>query len=297
MSTPRNVAAATAPADDAQTGVGITPPAGTSLGSGRPAPARTAQEKLQRALADTRRMAWRNLVRARRSPEKLMIATIEPVMIVLLFRYLFGGAIEVPNGSYVDFLLPGILVLSAAFASAATAIGLAEDVSSGIVDRFRAMPVARSAVLLGRLVFDTTQGLFVVILMALVGFAVGWRVHAGVVPFIAAILLADLFGVALCTISALCGLAIRDLETVQSFGLVWMFPLTFMSSAFVPVVTMPGWLQPAVKVNPITIWTDTLRHLTLGGPTTAGLVGSLAWTFAILVVFAPLAVRAYRRHA
>lgn len=250
--------------------------------------------RLRTAVADAGLMAKRNFVHVKRSPEKLYLATVEPLMIVLLFRYLFGGAIPVPNGSYVDYLMPGILVLSAAFGTVSTAIGLAEDVSGGIVDRFRAMPVARSAVLVGRLTFDTAENFLILLLMVVVGVAIGWRIHTGPIELVAAVLLALLFGLALSAVAAYIGLALRDVETVQTIGLAWVFPLTFLSTAFVPISTLPGWLQPVVKVNPVTIWVDTLRHLTLGGPIGSGVAGSLAWVAGIVGVFGWLAVRAYR---
>jgi ABC transporter DrrB family efflux protein len=248
--------------------------------------------------ADAAAVTRRNLYRYVRVPTLLLFSTIQPVMFVLLFTYVFGGAIQVPGvDNYVDFLMAGILVQTVIFGSTQTGVGLAEDMSRGMVDRFRSLPMARSAVLAGRTTSDTVRNLFVVCLMLVVGTLVGFRFHAGVGPAVGAVGLALAFGLAFSWISALIGLSVRDVESAQAAGFVWVFPLVFASSAFVPVDTMPGWLQTFADINPVTITVNALRALTLGGPTARPVLESLAWIAGILLVFVPLAVNRYRRAA
>jgi ABC-2 type transport system permease protein/oleandomycin transport system permease protein len=248
------------------------------------------------AVSDTLTITRRNLLVWLRVPAYLVFTVIQPVMFVLLFTYVFGGAIQVPGtGSYVDFLIPGILVQTAAFATFGTAIALAQELKKGVIDRLRSMPMARSAVLAGRLVADTGRMLVTILIVTGVGYAVGFRFDNGVLPAILMIVLATVFGLAICCISAYTGLAIGDEESVQAFGLIWIFPLTFLSSAFVPISTMPGWLQAFANNQPVTYVIDTMRALALGGPIEASLWKSIAWLIGIFVVFLPLAVRAYKR--
>jgi len=253
-------------------------------------------ERFRRGVADVGALTRRELLIWFRNPAFIFFTLIQPVMFVLLFRYVFGGAIPVNiHGGYVNFLMPGIIAQSAAFASFGTAISLARQLQKGVIDRFRAMPMARSAVLLGRLVADTLRVVLTVILILAVGYAVGFRFSNGVGPAILMCILSVLFGVAICTISGFVGLAIKDEESVGSFGLVWLFPLTFVSSAFVPVASMPGWLQAFAKNQPVTIVIDELRSLALGGPLVLHAWQSALWLAGIIAVFVPLAVRAYRR--
>jgi ABC-2 type transport system permease protein/oleandomycin transport system permease protein len=231
-----------------------------------------------------------------RVPAYLMFTVIQPVMFVLLFRYVFGGAIPVHTaGGYVNFLLPGIIAQTAAFATFGTAIALAQELKKGVIDRFRSMPMARSAVLAGRLVADTGRMTVTILIVLGVGYAVGFRFSNGVVPAILMVVLAIVFGVAICCIAAFTGLAIGDEESVQAFGLIWLFPITFLSSAFVPISTMPGWLQAFANNQPVTYVIDTMRALAIGGPVEASLWKSVVWLAGIFLVFVPLAVRAYRR--
>ena len=246
------------------------------------------------AITDTLTITRRNLLVWMRVPAYLVFTVIQPVMFVLLFRYVFGGAIHVA-GNYVNFLMPGIIAQTAAFATFGTAIALAQELKKGVIDRLRSMPMARSAVLAGRLVADTGRMLVTILIIVGVGYAVGFRFSNGVVPAIAMVLLATVFGLAICCISAYTGLAIGDEESVQAFGLIWLFPLTFLSSAFVPIATMPGWLQAFANNQPVTYVIDTMRALALGGPVVPSLWKSLVWLAAIFIVFLPLAVRAYRR--
>ena len=249
------------------------------------------------AVTDTLTITRRNLLVWMRVPAYLVFTVVQPVIFVLMFRYVFGGAIRVVGvpGGYVNFLMPGIIGQTAAFACFGTAIALAQEVKKGVIDRLRSMPMARSAVLTGRLLADTLRMLVTILIVLAVGFAVGFRFSNGVIPAIAMVALAVLFGVAIATISAFTGLAIGDEESVQAFGLIWIFPLTFLSSAFVPIATMPGWLQAFANNQPVTYTINAMRALALGGPVWDNLWKSLAWLAAIFIVFIPLSVRAYKR--
>jgi ABC transporter DrrB family efflux protein len=248
------------------------------------------------AVTDTLTITRRNLLVWIRVPAYLVFTVVQPVIFVLLFRYVFGGAIRVSSaGGYVDFLMPGIIGQTAAFATFGTAIALAQELKKGVIDRLRSMPMARSAVLAGRLVADTGRMLITILIIVGVGYAVGFRFHNGVLPAIAMVVLATVFGVAIACISAFTGLAIGDEESVQAFGLIWLFPVTFLSSAFVPIATMPGWLQAFANNQPVTYTIDAMRALAEGGPVEASLWKSLVWLAGIFIVFVPLSVRAYRR--
>ncbi len=250
---------------------------------------------LRRVVRDGLILTKRNLFKYIRVPTLLVFSTVQPIMFVLLFVFVFGGAIDVPGGSYTNFLLPGIMVQTALFGSTNTGIGLADDMSKGIIDRFRSLPMARSAVLVGRTLSDGIRNIFVVLLITTVGYLVGFRFQAGFLKALAAIGLAALVSFAFSWISANIGLSLREVETVQAAGFIWIFPLTFASSAFVPVETMPGWLQAFAEINPVTVTVDALRALVLGGPLQPALNQALLWIFGILAVFIPLGVRNYRR--
>jgi ABC-2 type transport system permease protein len=245
------------------------------------------------ALTDAVVMARRNLLRIVRLPQLLVFATIQPVMFVLLFRYVFGGAIRVAHGSYVDYLIPGVMVQTVVFGATSTAVGLAQDMSLGIIDRFRSLPMARSAVLAGRTIADLVRNVFVVLLMIVVGELVGFRFHNGLWPAVAAVSVALLLGYALSWVFALVGQAVSDPETAQLAGFLPIFPLVFASSVFTPIASMPGWLQAFAKNQPITRVADTVRALTQGGPVATNLLWALGWCTAVLLVFIPLSVRRY----
>ena len=247
------------------------------------------------AVSDTLTITRRNLLVWMRVPAYIAFTVIQPVIFVLMFRYVFGGAINVPGGNYVDFLIPGIIAQTAAFATFGTAIALAQELQKGVIDRLRSMPMARSAVLAGRLTADTIRMTVTILIVLGVGYAVGFRFQNGFWPAVGMIVLAIVFGVAICCIAAFTGLAIGDEESVQAFGLIWLFPLVFLSSAFVPIDTMPGWLQAFANNQPVTYVVDTMRALALGGPVWDNLWKSAVWLIGIFVVFAPLAVRAYKR--
>jgi ABC-2 type transport system permease protein/oleandomycin transport system permease protein len=239
-------------------------------------------------------IARRNLIGIARTPQLLVFATIQPILFVLLVRYVFGGAINVPGVSYVDYLIPGIVVQTVVFGATSTAVGLSEDMSKGIIDRFRSLPMSRSAVLGGRTIADLVRNVFVVLLMIAVGTAVGFRFHNGFLPAVAAVFVALLLGYCLSWVFAFIGLTVADPESAQLAGFLPIFPLVFASSVFTSIQSMPGWLQAFAKVQPITRAADTVRALTQGGPVAANLIWTLLWSVTILAVFAPLAVRRYR---
>jgi ABC-2 type transport system permease protein/oleandomycin transport system permease protein len=248
------------------------------------------------AISDTLTISRRNMLVWMRVPAYIAFTVVQPVMFVLMFRYVFGGAIPVNvPGGYVNFLMPGIIGQTAAFATFGTAIALAIEVQKGVIDRLRSMPMARSAVLAGRLVADTSRMLLTILIIVAVGYAVGFRFENGLGPAVAMVALATVFGLAICCVAAFTGLAIKNEESVQAFGMIWLFPLTFLSSAFVPIPTMPGWLQAFANNQPVTYVIDSMRALALGGPVADSLWKALAWIAGIFVVFAPLAVRAYKR--
>ncbi len=248
------------------------------------------------AVSDSLVMTRRNLLVWLRVPAYIVFTIVQPVIFVLLFRYVFGGAIQVSNqGGYVNFLMPGIIGQTAAFATFATAIALAQEAKAGVIDRLRSLPMARSAVLAGRLIADAIRMLVTILVIVGVGYLVGFRFENGLPSAVAMVLLAELFGVTICCVAAFIGLAIKDEESVQAFGLIWLFPLTFVSSAFVQISTMPGWMQAFANNQPVTLVINTMRSLALGGPLNPSLWQALLWLAGILVVFAPLAVRAYRR--
>jgi ABC-2 type transport system permease protein/oleandomycin transport system permease protein len=255
------------------------------------------RSKLSWALLDAWTVCWRNLLQVPRAPELLVFTTIQPVMFVLLFRYVFGGAISVPGGSYVNFLMAGIFVQTVAFGSITTGIGLADDLGKGIVDRFRSLPMARSAVLLGRTLSDLVRNTFTVIVMLIVGIAVGFRPDGTALDYVLAFVLLLLFSFAFSWIAATVGLAVGSVEAAQSGGFIWLFPLTFASSAFVPVASMPGWLQTFAEHQPVTVTVNAIRAWTLGLPVGTAGWQALAWCLGILAVFMPMSVARYKRTA
>jgi ABC-2 type transport system permease protein/oleandomycin transport system permease protein len=247
-------------------------------------------------LANTATITGRNLHRLVRVPTLIAFATAQPVMFVLLFTYAFGGAIHAPGVErYIDYALPGIWVLAIAFGASQTGVALADDLSTGMIDRFRALPMARSAVLAGRVTADAVRNLFVLALMTAVATAIGFRFHAGPAAALAAIGLALTVGIAFSWIFALLGLLVRDPESAGIGGLLAVIPLIFTSSTFVPVATFPGWLQAFATVNPLTVTVDALRALCLGGPTGTRTWQALAWIGGLLAIAVPAAVLRYRR--
>lgn len=257
-------------------------------------------EAIRWTVSDSLVMTRRNLTRYLRVPTLLIGVTLQPIIFVLLFAFVFGGAIggaiQAPGVDYIDYLLPGIFVQTVIFGAIQTGVGLADDLQKGVVDRFRSLPMARSAVLAGRTLSDSVRNLFVVLLMIGLGYVIGFRFQSGVLDALGAIAVVLLFGFAFSWISATIGLLVKDVESTQSLGFIWVFPLVFASSVFVPVESMPGWLETfSQTINPITYVVDAIRSLVLGGSLGGPVWPALLWIAAIVAVFVPLSVRLYRR--
>jgi ABC transporter DrrB family efflux protein len=251
-------------------------------------------------------MLWRNLIGYIRIPDQIFFSSIQPVMFVLLFRYVFGGAIATGPIDYVNFLMPGIFVQTVAFGSIGTSIGIADDLQKGLIERFRSLPIAQSSVLVGRTTSDLLRNVFVIVLMTAVGYAVGFRIQTNVLMFLGAVGLMLLVGYALAWGFAYAGMAAPNAETAQFMVFPILMPLTFASSAFVPTQSMPGWLQAFANNQPITIVVNASRALIvgndtpmlnqiLGGSTAELVLKSLAWSIGILAVLAPLSVWRFKR--
>jgi ABC transporter DrrB family efflux protein len=249
---------------------------------------------LAMAASDTYVLARRNLMRIPRQPDLLIAYTIQPVMFVLLFVFVFGGAIVTPGFDYVDFLMPGIIVQSIAFGGFVTALGLSEDVQKGLIDRFRSLPMSRAAVLAGRTFSDIPLNLLSLVVLLAVGFAAGFNFDSDVGKILLGIVLLLFFGYAFSWIFALVGLYSSSPETANSIGFTAIFPLTFASSAFVPVDSMPNGLRQFAEANPITTVVDAVRALWLSTPAGTDVWMSFVWCVILIAIFAPLAVKRYR---
>jgi len=247
------------------------------------------------AVSDTLVVAERNLLRIPRAPDLLLAFTVQPIMFTLLFVYVFGGAINTPGFDYVDFLIPGIVVQSIAFGGFVTAIGLTDDLNKGLIERFRSLPMFRWAVLAGRTLADVATNALQLAVLVTVGGIVGFSFGASVPEVLAGFGLMLLFGYAFSWVFALIGLIASSPESAQSIGFIGLFPLTFASSAFVPVESMPSWLRSFAEVNPFTVVVDAMRSLWVGEEAGDSIWGALAWTVGLIAVFAPLAVSRYRR--
>jgi ABC-2 type transport system permease protein/oleandomycin transport system permease protein len=252
---------------------------------------------MRRLVNDTLVIAERNLVRLPRAPELLLAFTVQPIMFVLLFRYVFGGAIKTPGFTYVDFLIPGIIVQNIAFGGFVTALGLNEDLHKGLIDRFRSLPMSRAAVLAGRTSADIVTNALSATILILTGLLIGFEFHTSVVHAIAGFGLLLLFGYAFSWVFAFLGMLVSSAEAANSVGFIAVFPLTFISSAFVPVKSMPGVLRAFANVNPFTITVDAMRALWDGAPAGNYIWGAVVWSIGIIAVFAPLAVARYRHAA
>jgi ABC transporter DrrB family efflux protein len=251
---------------------------------------------LSLTVSDTLVLARRNLMRIPRQPDLLVAYTVQPVMFVLLFVYVFGGAIQTPGFDYVDFLMPGIIVQSIAFGGFVTAIGLSEDVKKGLIDRFRSLPMSRAAVLLGRTSSDILLNCLSLVVLFAVGFAAGFNFIGATAGDIAlGIVLLLFMGYAFSWIFALIGLYSSTPETANSIGFTTLFPLTFASSVFVPAESMPNGLRQFAEANPFTTWSDALRSLWLSTPANSDVWMSFVWCVVLTAVFAPLAVARYRK--
>ncbi len=267
----------------------------------------TVRHSPRRVLTDVGVITKRNLIRNIRLPQLLVFATVQPVMFLLLFNYVFGGAIgqsipAVANGHYINWLMPGLMIQIATFGAGQTAMGLTEDLDKGVIDRFRSLPMARSAVLAGRTFSDLIRNAFVISLMLVVGFAIGFRWQTSFLGLLAGLGVGLLFAYSLSWIMAAIGLKVKNPEAAQSAVFLPVFPLVFASSVFVPTQTMPGWLQAFAENQPVTVVANAARGLMLGagalqpGQTVRGQVLlAVAWSLGITLVFATLAVRIYRR--
>ena len=240
-------------------------------------------------------LTWRGLMRIKHSPGQIWDLVVTPIIMVTVFVFLFGGAIGGGNRhAYLQFMLPGVMVQSVVFASLGTGTALHTDITNGIFDRFRSLPIARSAPLIGAIFGDLFRYVVSVVVVLMFGIAIGFRIHTNPFATLAAIVLIMVFATALCWVTAYLGLVAKSAQSLSGMGFLVMFPLTFGSNVFVPTDTLPGWIQAWVKLNPVTALTDSARALLTGGPLLGPLMYASAWTVAILVLFFPLAVRAYR---
>jgi ABC-2 type transport system permease protein/oleandomycin transport system permease protein len=261
-----------------------------------PVAAERRRVTLSETLVDTRVMAERQMRKVLRRPMYVVYLFVQPVILVLLFRYVFGGAINTGDVSYVDYLMPGIIVMTAIFGALTTGLGLTEDMAAGVVDRFRSLPIARSAVLLGRTAADLVTNFVSLILMLVIGLIVGFRPSEPLWSLAVAVALILAFSYVFSWISAFVGVMVRNPETAQSLGFIWVFPLVFASSAFVPTDSMPTAVQDFAEVNPVTLVVDASRALMIGhGDALAPALGTLAWLAGLLLVFVPLSVRAFKK--
>jgi ABC transporter DrrB family efflux protein len=253
---------------------------------------------MRRLASDTLVMAERNLIRLPRAPDLLLAFTVQPIMFVLLFVYVFGGAVRTPGFDYVDFLIPGIIVQNIAFGGFVTALGLNEDLNKGLIDRFRSLPMARAAVLAGRTLADVVTNAFGLVVLVITGLIIGFNFTTSPLEVLLGVVLLLLFGFAFSWLFALLGMLVSSPEAANSVGFLAVFPLTFISSAFVPTESMPKVLQWFADVNPFTIVVNAMRHLWVDAPVGDNTVwGAFAWSFVLIAIFAPLAVRRYRRAA
>jgi ABC transporter DrrB family efflux protein len=246
-------------------------------------------------VSDTLVIAKRSLLRIPRQPDLLVAFTIQPVMFVLLFVYVLGGAIQTPGFDYVDFLMPGIIVQSMVFGGFVTALGLAEDLKKGLIDRFRSLPMASSALLTGRTLADIATNVTQLAIMIVVGLLVGFNFTTSVPEILAGIALCLLVGYVFSWVFAFIGLVASSPEAANGYGFTIIFPITFISSAFVPIESMPGWLQPIAEANPVTFMVDAVRALFIGTPAGNSIWGTLVWCVVIVGVFSPLSAWRYRR--
>jgi ABC transporter DrrB family efflux protein len=247
------------------------------------------------AVADALALAERNLRRLPRNPDLLVGVTVQPVMFVVLFTYVFGGAISTPGYDYIDFFLPGIVIQMIAFTGYATALGISDDLRKGLIDRFRSLPMARSAVIAGRTLSDVAMNVIALATMLVVGFAVGFSFDASGAEIVAGMALVLLFGYAMSWVYCFIGLISSTPESASALITIVIFPLTFVSSVYVPTDSMPAVLEAVANANPITTVVDALRALWLGAPAHTDIAFSLVWCAGIIFVFSVLATERYRR--
>jgi len=251
-------------------------------------------------------VVWRNLIHIRRMPEMLLDVTIQPVMFVLLFAYVFGGSVAVAGSSYREFLLPGIMAQTMVFSSAIVAIGLTNDLAKGIVDRFKSLPMSRSSVLIGRSISSLIHSSIGIVVMGFTGLLIGWRVRNGLVDGVLGFLLLIMFGFSMIWLGIWVGSLLRSVEAVQGFMFTVMFPLTFVANTFAPTESMPHWLRVVAEWNPVSALTAGCRELWGNGsnvdasaqlPLHHPVIASMIWSVIFTVVFAPLALAAFRRRS
>jgi ABC-2 type transport system permease protein len=254
-----------------------------------------AENRLVWAVKDTVVMTWRNLTAMRRLPQILVFSLVQPIIFVLMFRFVFGGAIEIPGQRYVDYLMPGVFVQTVTFGALNTAIGLAEDKNRGLLERLRTLPMARSAVLGGRVLADSTRNVAVIILIFLIGLAVGFRPEGSVPAIVLGLFVLVMFGMSLAWLFAFIGLSVTNGEAAQAAAFPLIAPLVFASNLFVDPATMPSWLQAWAEHQPVSATADAVRACMLGGPVGSEVLTALAWSIGLSAVLAPIAVRRYRR--
>ena len=264
------------------------------------APAPAAPELAPRVspvegLRQTMALAWRTLVQIRHNPWELGDFSFQPIIFVLLFTYVFGGAISGSTGEYLTFALPGLIVMNMFFVTMYVGMGLNTDLTKGVFDRLRALPIARWAPLAGRITADLVKQAWSIALLLGVGAVLGFRIGTSAADLLAAVALILMFALAFSWVSVLVGVLAGNPEQVQLFGFTALFPITFVSNVFVPVETMPGWLQAFVNVNPVTLLADASRGLMVSGQVAEPVLGSLLWAAVIVAVFAPLSLWALRR--
>lgn len=250
--------------------------------------------RFRRAVVDTLAVTGRSLKMYLRNPQLLVFSTIQPVIFVLMFRYVFGGAIQVPGLPYVDFLMPGIFAQTVVFGTTFTAVGVAEDVSKGIIDRLRSLPMFQPGVLIGRTLSDVVRNVFTFAVMVVVAFAVGWGIEGSIPEAFLGFAVLFAFGYALSWVQAWIGVSVSSVEVANSASFIWMFPMTFISSAFVDPSHLPGWLEAIANANPFSIVTDVVRDTYNGVSPGDDLWYAIAWIVGITAVFSFLAIRKYQ---
>jgi len=255
----------------------------------------SGESSLMWEVRDTLAMTRRNVIKKFRVPQVLVFSMVQPIIFVFMFRFVFGGAIKIPGQDYVDYLMPGIFVQTATFGMISTAIGLADDKGSGLIERLKSLPMSRSAVLSGRVFADTLHTVLITSIMLAIGYAVGFDSHTNPLMVATGVLVLVMFGFSMAWIFAVIGLAVTNGEAAQAAAFPLIAPLAFASNLFVDPATMPGWLQPWARHQPVSATADAVRACMLGGPTASKVLICVAWTVGITAVVAPIAVRRYRR--
>ena len=290
----RNTATSTAIPTTTNTDISVSVDGAGAATAPPPYPRISPLETVTRSLT----LAWRNIAQLKHAPEKLLDITLMPMVFLVLFLYVFGGAVAGNTHNYLEVLLPGLIAQMAMFGTMGLGVALNEDIHKGVFDRFRSMPIARPAPLIGAVLGETIRFCVPMAVLVAVGSALGFRFHAGLLPILAAFGLAYLFYLAMCWISVLVGLSAPSPETVQGLSMIWVMPLSFGSTVFLPnSSSMPGWLQAWVNVNPVSQLVDSVRALVLGGPVGNHVLYTLAWSAGVTLVVFPLALYRYSRRA